>query len=97
MPEPKPIPFAENLAEVLPPQPVYNVASFPLEQRQAIAEDLRRWRVAHEWFARRKAAKTQQERISADSQLRLFIPTIEPAAYRDDMRRRLNILKSKLK
>lgn len=89
--------FAEDLADHLPETYLGNHALLPLDQRQAMAEDLRRWKLAYEWFSRRKSAKTQQERISADNQLRLFIPTIEPAAYRDDMRRRLNILKGKIK
>lgn len=91
------IPFAENLADSLPTNYAVNLATLPVEQRNAIAEDFRRWRLAQEWFARRKSAKTTQEKQSADGALRAFIATVEPQAYRDDMRRRLNILKGKLK
>lgn len=91
----KEIPFADCLFQTLPTDYTHNLAALPKEQRDAIAEDFRRWRLAKEWFEPRRVALTLPAKQKADGALRSYIATLEPQAYRDDMRRRLNILKGK--
>lgn len=91
------IKFAENLHEALPTNHIGNLALLSKDQRDAIAEDFRRWRVCKEVFAPRFGCETQLQIEKADHDIRQFISTLEPEAYKNDMRRRLNSMKSRLK
>lgn len=94
---PKVIPFAENLPEVLPKGQIFNLGLLPKEQRDAVAEDLRRWREATIIFEKRKVAVGISAINAANAKIKEGIALFHPEAYREDMRRRLNILKAKLK
>lgn len=91
------IKFAENLHEVLPTDYTKNLALIPKENRDAIAEDFRRWRVVREVFAKRFGLVSEFAVKRADKEIRDWVMALEPEQYRDDMRRRLNELKGKLK
>jgi hypothetical protein len=95
--DPKVIPFANNLLESLPKSYLGNLALLPLEQRAAIDEDARRWRVANTMFEKRIAAAGLAQITKANRDIVDGLSTMEPSGYREDMRRRLNILKGKLK
>jgi hypothetical protein len=95
--EPKIIPFADNLLESLPKSYLGNLALLPLEQRAAIDEDARRWRLANTMFEKRMVATGLAQITKANRDIVDGLNTMEPAGYREDMRRRLNILKGKLK
>jgi hypothetical protein len=82
---------------MLPKDYTHNHALLPLEQRQAMAEDLRRWKLAIEMFAPRKAANGLAAINAANTKIKLGLEAIPAGGYREDMRRRLNILKGKLK
>lgn len=91
------IKFPENLQDVLPTNYAVNLAELELEQRQAIAEDFRRWRECKAVFSKRFGLTTAAQVTRADNEIRDWVMALEPEQYRDDMRRRLNYLKGKLK
>lgn len=95
--EPLIIRFADNLAQVLPKDYTHNLALLPLEQRQAINEDLRRWHLAETMFEKRRIASGVFAITDANKLIIQGISILEPETYRNDMRRRLNILKGALK
>ena len=89
--------FGENLFDVLPKNYQGNHAALPKEQRDAIAEDFRRWRLAEEMFKQRRQASSEDQAKKANKRIVEGLAILEPAQYREDMRRRLNILKGTLK
>lgn len=86
------IPFAENLADVYPAYHVGNLALLSADQRAAIAEDNRRWRLAGEIFEKRRIDVGLIAVATADKAIRDGIALMQPDAYREDMRRRLNTI-----
>lgn len=85
------IPFAENLLDVLPKNYVGNLGDLPKEQQEAISEDNRRWYLATVMFEPRKNAKGL-DRERAHKRIRDGLAVMQPDAYREDMRRRLNTI-----
>ena len=95
--DPKVIPFADNLAQMLPDPMHRNYGTLPDEQRAALAEDNRRWHMAEVMFEKRRHAIGVDAQKRANRDIVDGLKTMKPDAYREDMRRRLNILKGKLK
>lgn len=91
------IAFAENLHEVLPKSYLGNLALLSDEQRSAIAEDLRRWKLAHEMFSPQREASSESTKKAAIAKIKNSIEALTPEGYREDMRKRLNILRIKHK
>lgn len=92
-----PVKFPENLQDVLPTNYAVNLAELELEQRQAIAEDFRRWRECKAVFSKRFGLTTAEQVTRADNEIRDWVLSLEPTAYREDMRRRLNQMKLRIK
>jgi hypothetical protein len=89
--------FAENLHEVLPTDYSKNLGLLPKENRDAIAEDFRRWRECRNIFEQRYGCETKFQVDKANRNISAWIEALQPAAYREDMRRRLNYLHGKMK
>lgn len=91
------IPFAENLADCLPKYYGKNLAEMNEIQLMAMQEDNRRW---HECEERYKAVKFESDYVKkrkASEDVAKWLGQLNPFAYREDMRRRMNHLREKYK
>lgn len=70
------------LIDRLPKDYTSNLALLPKDQREAMQEDKTRWLEAHKRYTTHSYA-----------QLRWWIKNMPEGEYKDDMRRRLNIIK----
>jgi len=91
------IPFADGLEAFLPVNYLGNHALLPQIQRDAMAEDNRRWFLAHTMFEPRRSAVGLLALERVDQKIREGLALMHPMAYRDDMRRRLKILRGDTK
>jgi hypothetical protein len=71
------------LSDRLPESYLGNLALLPKEQREAIQEDKQRWLDAHNRYKQQTSA-----------QIRQWLKNLPEGEYKDDMRRRLNIIRS---
>lgn len=91
------IPFAENLAQHLPGSYNKNLATLNELQVQAMQEDNRRWRLAEQRYKARQDADDEVKLTKANNMIRTWLDSLQPRAYQDDMRRRVNKLREKFK
>lgn len=103
------IPFAENLADCLTKSYGKNLAEMNEIQLMAMQEDNRRWRECEERFKPYASSLqvyrstvspypvSKKETLREAAKIAVWLDSLQPEIYRDDMRRRMNHLREKNK